>query len=315
MTPDRSLLAFLDAPVLVGDPQGRAVYANPAFSERVGGGREGTVGRPLAELFGGGGREAVLRAVARVCSAGATARFRVREGGVGYSGVASPIEAEGERVGVLILLKEEVDGGERLIGLARELAAPVDRLAGTLETLLEQTGGRRSERHRAVLEDGIIELARLRKGLDEMRAVLAGEGAAAAAGRRVDPAALVRRVRDRVRTRRPEARVPDVLAPPTLPAVAADPERLEELLVDLVLERLDAAPGPRRLTLGARAGGAAGARFAVVSLCEPPGAAPGAEMEPTFGERAASVGAQLHVAREPVLGRAVILRLPAVEPV
>jgi hypothetical protein len=29
--PTLSLLSFLDAPVLVGDPEGRAAYVNPAF--------------------------------------------------------------------------------------------------------------------------------------------------------------------------------------------------------------------------------------------------------------------------------------------
>ena len=31
---DSSLLAFLNAPVLVGDPEGRVVYLNPAFESR-----------------------------------------------------------------------------------------------------------------------------------------------------------------------------------------------------------------------------------------------------------------------------------------
>ena len=39
---ERSLLSFLDAPVVVGDPEGRAVYVNPAFEARFGqGGRRG----------------------------------------------------------------------------------------------------------------------------------------------------------------------------------------------------------------------------------------------------------------------------------
>ena len=30
----RSLLDFIDAPVVVGDPDGRAVYVNPAFQQK-----------------------------------------------------------------------------------------------------------------------------------------------------------------------------------------------------------------------------------------------------------------------------------------
>lgn len=310
MSPDRSLVAFLDAPVVVGDPQGRAVYANPAFAERIAGGQEVGVGRPLAELFGGGGREAVLRAVARACGPGATARFRVREGGVGYAGVASPIVAEGERVGVVILLKEEVDGGERLLGLVREVTRPLDRLGGALDALLEQTGGRRAERYRALLEDGFAELRRARKGLDEMHALLAGEHAPGATKARFEPAALVRRVRDRVRTRWPQAPRVEVLAPATLPEATGDADRVEELLVELVGLRLEADPAPRALVLGARAVGGGAARCLVLSVSEPPGAAAGGESAPTLSERAVSLGAAMHVARNPVLGRTTLLRFP-----
>ena len=103
-----SLLSFLDAPVVVGDPDGRAAYVNPAFETRFSASAEAVTGEPLASLFEGGVREAVLRAVAKVCEKGTSVRLRVRHAGVGYSGVASPIVAEDARVGVVILLKEEV---------------------------------------------------------------------------------------------------------------------------------------------------------------------------------------------------------------
>ncbi|MDX1648484.1 MAG: PAS domain-containing protein [Myxococcota bacterium] len=311
MSPDRSLLAFVDAPVVVGDPQGRAVYANPAFAERIAGGRDVEAGRPLAELFAGGGREAVLRAVARACGPGATARFRVREAGVGYAGVASPIVAEGERVGVVILLKEEVDGGERLLGLVREIAGPLERLGAALDALLEQTGGRRAERYRALVEDGFAELRRARKGLEEMHAVLAGAAGAAGPPARFEPAALMRRVRDRVRARWPDAPTLEVLAPASLPEASGDPDRTEELLVELAGLRLAADPAPSRLVLGVRAVGGAACRALVLSLCEPPGAAAGGECAPAMSERAVSLGATLHVARDPILGRTTLLRFPA----
>lgn len=311
MSADRSLLAFLDAPVVVGDPQGRAVYANPAFNDRIAGGASVEAGRPLAELFGGGGREAVLRAVARVCGRGETARFRVREAGVGFAGVASPIVAEDERVGVVILLKEEVDGGEHLLALAREVDRPLERLGAALDALLEQTGGRRDERHRARLEEGLGELRRARKSLEEMRSLLAGQGGPTVAQERFDPAALVRRVRDRVRTRWPEAPGPEVLAPASLPAALGDAARMEELLVDLVRLRLEAGSPSARRVLGARCVGTGPRRFLVVSLCEPAGGPTAGGRAPALSERAAAAGAQLHVARHPVLGEALLLRLPA----
>ena len=59
-----TLLAFLDAPVVVGDPEGRAAYVNPAFETRFAVASAAATGAPLASLFDGGVREAVLRAVA-----------------------------------------------------------------------------------------------------------------------------------------------------------------------------------------------------------------------------------------------------------
>jgi PAS domain-containing protein len=94
-----SLLSFLEAPVLVGDPDGRAAYVNPAFEARFGVTAEGVTGQPLAVLFDGGLREAMLRAVAEACERGTTARFHLRHAGVGYAAVASPIVAEDARVG------------------------------------------------------------------------------------------------------------------------------------------------------------------------------------------------------------------------
>ena len=51
-----SLLSYLDAPIVVGDPEGRAVYVNPAFEQRFPRAGAQALGLPLAELFDGGAR-------------------------------------------------------------------------------------------------------------------------------------------------------------------------------------------------------------------------------------------------------------------
>ena len=99
MSEGASLLNFLDAPVVVGDPEGRVIFVNPAFEECFAFGAQAS-GMPFAELFQGGGREAFLMAVAQVCETGETVRFRLREDGRGYIGVASPIEAADDRLRV-----------------------------------------------------------------------------------------------------------------------------------------------------------------------------------------------------------------------
>ena len=54
-----SLLSYVDTPILVADPDGSAVYANPTFEARFALPQGGAQGLPLAILFEAGGREEV----------------------------------------------------------------------------------------------------------------------------------------------------------------------------------------------------------------------------------------------------------------
>jgi PAS domain S-box-containing protein len=310
---ERSLLSFLDAPVVVGDPEGRAVYVNPAFERRFGVASEKAAGHPLAALFSGGGREAVLRAVARVCERGESIRFPVRERGIGFEAVVSPIVAEEARVGVVILLREELEGVERLLAIQREISDPIDELESTLQVLHEQTGGRRAQRYRADVEDGLRALARLRKWAEELRATLSGASDPPPAAASLEPAQLVRAVARRERARAATTDTDVVfLAPGTLPRTRGDAAKLEAILLRLVQERLALEPSPEALTLAARSVGRAGDAAVIVSLCERfrAGTAPPPVAEsPLLREVLAECGGELHVTSDPVLGRATVLRL------
>jgi PAS domain S-box-containing protein len=314
---ERSLLSFLDAPVVVGDPEGRAVYVNPAFEARFGVASDGAAGQPLAELFEGGGREAVLRAVAEVCEKGESVRFPLRERGAGFSAVVSPIVADEASVGVVILLREELEGLERLLAIHREIADPVDELEATLQALHEQTGGRRNQRYRADVEDGLRALARLRKWADELHATLAGKGPAAPREASFEPAQLVRAVARRLRARAGAAHA-DVafLAPAALPRARGDAAKLEAVLLRLVQERLALATPPEALTLSARTAGRPPDGAVLLSLAEryPAGTPPPAAGEPALlREVLEGCGASFHVASDAALGRALVLRIPLAE--
>ena len=315
---ERSLLSFLDAPVVVGDPDGNAVYVNPAFEARFGVAAEGATGQPLAELFHGGSREAVLRAVAEVCERGESVKFNLRERGAGFSAVVSPIVADAARVGVVILLREELEGVERLLAIHREIADPVEELQAALEMLHEQTGGRRAQRYRADVEDGLRALARLRKWADELRATLAGrsEGGAPQATC-FEPAQLVRAVARRLRARAGATQADlAFLAPATLPRARGDAAKLEGILLRLVQDRLAAEVPPEFLTLAARSVGRGPEGSVLVTLSErfPAGAAPAAAKEPALvREVLAECGGTLHVASAVGIGRATLLRFPLAE--
>ena len=162
MTGSRSLMDFVDSPVLVGDPEGRAVYVNPAFERDFHASKASIAGVPLAGLFEGGARESVLAAVAGICGGSARERFRLREGGMGFEALASPVEVEVGRVGVVILLFEEPND-EGLKSFRREVQEPLDELAACLVAFSSQTGDRRAHRYRIMIAEGLRAIERMRK--------------------------------------------------------------------------------------------------------------------------------------------------------
>ncbi len=305
---EQSLLSHLDAPIVVGDPDGNAVYINPAFQDRFGAGR---LGSPLAELFEGGAREGVLRAMVSVCDQGQTTRFRVREGEVGFSAVASPITAAGEQVGVVILFKEEVEGLERIMAIQREMRGPMEEIGGALETLFEETGGRRNPHHRVLVEDAQRGFKRLCKWIDEMDALVSG--GKAAASQAFDPAPALREIVRRA-SRISDARGTGVelLIPSTLPEIDGDEGRFVEISLRLVEARLEAEPSPERMTVSARVIGSGEETALLVALSEH---GPGCERavfhdEPISLEAVASLGAEVWALAQDGIGRTTVLRFP-----
>ena len=169
-----SLLDFLDAPIVVGDPDGCVVYLNSSFESSAGIPVSEATGQPLASLFEGGGREAVLRAVAGVCTTGESVRFRLRLGEVGFAALASPIKSANASVGVVILLSEELGSDPRLLALNRGIQAHLDEISRGLSELAEATGGLRSGRYPQALDDSERSIGALRKLAEEIQKILDG---------------------------------------------------------------------------------------------------------------------------------------------
>jgi len=231
------MLSFLDAPVVVGDPDGRAAYVNPAFEACFAISSEAVKGQPLAALFEGGVREAVLGAVAAVCERGTSTRFRVRHGGVGYAGIASPIEAQAARVGFVILLLENAAEHERVHSLARRVQQPTEEIARTLEELGQQAGVR--EKVEALVESGQRAVERLRCSSEELSALLTGHREAEDLG--FEPAEVARDVARRLAEDFAGAHVQfETRIPSVLPSLPGDPARFELLLLQLLRNRLRA---------------------------------------------------------------------------
>lgn len=309
----RSLLTWLPAPVLVGDPEGRVVYVNPAFERRFGVLAKDATGVPLASLFEGGGREAVLRAVAETCHRGREVRFRLRESGGGWTAVAAPIVAENENVGSLLLLQEEILGEEQVLAFHREIQEPLGQLVACLDSLLEQTGGRRSLAYRDQLEEGLRAVQRIEKWSAQLRDGLMGKSSSGQA--QADAQRLVREISEQAaRAAEAGGHGFERLLPSDLPAVAGDEDVLGAGLLRYLRERMASCPGGSSFTLAARAlpdgkppcvlltftEVGSGGSFAMEN------AAPPAHLQQLLG----AIGGSVVQTSDPVAGTTTTIRLP-----
>lgn len=316
-----SLLNFLEAPCLVGDPEGRVVYVNDAFRERFAGAGAKLEGAELVSLFEGGAREAILHAVADVCGGGQSARFRLREGDRGYLGLCSPIDAPGEaasdRVGVVLLLVDEPALDTKLQAAQREIQEPLDEALSCLEQLIDQTGGRRNEVFRGAVERGLAAVVRARKWSEELQAALAGRSGRVEQDARLDPVLLVHAVAGRVEESLNRAGLRlALLAPAQLPPARGDADLLEAALVRLLRLRVATADPSGPLTLSARTMGAGDRCSILISIVDRPRASDedGDEREPqSLADAVTPHGGRVHVVRVPRVGRATALRLPLAE--
>jgi len=314
-----SLLSFLDAPVVVGDPDGCAAYVNPAFETCFAVSAESVTGLPLASLFEGGVREAVLRAVAEVCSDGKSARFRVRHGGLGYGGLASPIIAQDERVGFVIVLFESAPEDERVLALQRLMREPLSEISRVFDELGDADASRRS----ALLEDGMRAATGVRKTHDELVGIL-GSARAGTDGPRsrsdgFDPGAAVRGAAAQISSRFVAAEVAlEVRIPPLLAPVRGRDEVLVEALCSLLEARLEASEAGSSVVVSAKLLDRGDVPSVIIAVLDQHGDGAGAG-EPGDDEPAAvcravqALGGDIRTTRDPVSGRVTGIRLPALK--
>ncbi len=304
-----SLLGHLDTPILVGDPEGHVVYANASFRKRFCPSGEDPTGTALASVFGGGAREAVLKVTAEVLQRGQSARLQIREGGLGYVGLASPIEAEDDRVGVVMVLLEEQSGEDHLAGLAEELADPIGDALRTLGRLLESPAAPLADALRVPLERSLQSLETAQKWIRELQVAIRGGKAQQG---RFDVAASVLRAAERMQGESDASQPFEVLMPPNLPRVAGTAAVFERALLQLIRRRLAESQPGKPLTLLARAFGGDPARGVIVSVVDfPVQDRRGATGHPPEAVQQAmqSIGGDVVCVEDSQIGRVTALRL------
>ena len=313
-----SLLSFLDSPVVVGDPDGRAAYVNPAFEVRFSVAAENVTGEPLASLFEGGVREAVLTSVAEVCESGTSGRFRVKHAGIGYAGLASPIVASDARVGVIILFNESAPDDERVHRVARKILEPIEELGHALEELAGRPAVANDDKAEAVLEVGSRALQQLRDCAQDLSDVLSGRRPDQARQGQFDPAEVAATVIGKLA---PSFAAADVHledgVPASLPLIAGERDDLFQALDQLLRARLAVAvPGSTVAVVG-RTVERGGSRWVVLAVLDvrPGGGAVDDEESPPADvvRRATALGGDVRVSMDPALGRTTAIRLRALK--
>ena len=309
-----SLLDFVDSPVIVGDPDSRVIYVNPSCERRLGIVGAVARGETLSSLFEGGSREAVLKAVAEVCTHGKTSHFKLREGGGDFLAQASPIEAEGDRVGVVILMTDEPAPRN----LPRSL--PVQLLEETIACLQEVAAATSDPDQSDAIERSLAGLQKLEKlassPRSEPEAVMGG-------GRRsepaLDPVRVAWNVAEKVGRELAQSGCDlELLVPQKLPAARGDAGSLEAALVKLVRQRIGEARENSHFTLSARVIGAADRRSVLFSVVH----SSGSDAERVGGEvvtepapreirdQIEELGGSLYSIASERLGRVTSIQLP-----
>jgi len=308
-----SLLDFVDSPIIVGDPDGRVIYINPSCQRRLELSGAAVCGESLASLFEGGSRESVLRAVAEVCAHGQTSRFKLREGGYSYLAEASPIEAEGDRVGVVILMVDEPAPDPRLVAFPGLIAEPVDE---TIACLLDLAATTSDPSVTDVLKQGVASLQKLQKVATELRTEQRGSADGVSPQLTLDPVRLIQQLAGRIGPEVAELGCDlDLLVPPELPAAQGAAKGIEAALVELFRELARCADADSHFILSARVIGGEGRRsllFSVVHLRTRDGEGGAVVTEPAphlISDRVQQLGGTLYAITSEGLGAVFSLQL------
>ena len=249
---------------------------------------------------------------------GDAAGFCIRTNATGWAALLSPIGPPGGRAGAVLLLTEEPVELAKFAGLHRATLEPLEAMQQTLESLHEQTGGRRAKRFTELAETGIREASRLRRTLDELGGALGVRGRTRSSGS-FDAVQLLRRV---VTTLSRDAEVFGIAIQDLLPAselcVAGESEPIEDTLIHWLRARLACTPLLASLSVAAKRVEPGGVPVLLVSFSESatePGSSTGPAVDAELdrvGTAVRRIGGQLQTSHASGGQRLTTLRIPLV---
>ena len=252
--------------IVITDPDGRIVYVNPAFERLSGYSGAEAVGRQVGEIDGATGppelHEAMRAALARG-EAWSGEVVNTRRDGTPYTAemAITPIRADGGRVTDFVSIRRDVTRERELEAQLRQAQKmeAVGRLAGGIahdfNNLLSAVIGF-SELVMADLplgdrrRDDLAEVVRAaQRAADLTRQLLAFGRRQLLRPQVLDLNTLVREVEPMLRRTIGEDVELVIAAEPGLASVRADAGQLEQVILNLAINALDAMPGGGRLTV------------------------------------------------------------------
>jgi hypothetical protein len=223
--------------------------------------------------------------------------------------LASPIEAEDDRVGVVMVLLEEQSNEDDLTGLAEEIGEPIAAAMQSLQALSQSVDNRLTDDQRAMFERGLRSIETAQKWLRELQVAIRGGKPRQG---RFDITNSILRVAERLKNESQTKLDLEVLMPPNLPRVAGTTVVFERLLTQLVRERIGEAKSDEPLTILARSLGGENSRGVLVSLVDIPDAdrrnASGHPPE-AVQQGMASMGGEVICVEDSRVGRVTTMRL------
>ena len=289
----RAVLHAVDAPVAVLWPDGRLLDPNARFREllsRLGPEAAGDAGELAAVL---GPRWA---AALRDCAA--DGRATAWEGPGELGGTLIPLRADGSRTVLVACAVREaggVDAFARLsAGAAHEIRNPLTAMAGLLQLLGPLVPGEPGAGYLRIVREEVARLERIAGDL----LLLGAPAREPPEGWRCDLGACLRSVLDLVSVRaHAQAVTLRAEVQPALPAAAADPAAVRQVLLNLVSNALDAVRPGGAVRCGARAAGA----FVEATVADDGPGIPEQELprvfEPFFTTKAGGTGLGLAVSQ------------------
>jgi PAS domain S-box-containing protein len=248
------VLGYVADGVFLVDSKGVLQLWNPAAEAITGVPAEAVVGRPVEETIPGW--EALARAVSiasvpAACASPATT-LPVEIGGRElWLSVAGVSFEEGTVYAFRDLTQErrlEQLKADFIATVSHELRTPIAAVHGAAKTLEREDFDVPDDLRRqllAVISDQSDRLAHVVE--DILLASQADSGRLALASEQVDTADVARRVIAAARTHAPEELSLELVAPPDLPAVAADRDKLRQVLANLVGNAIKYSPGTGRI--------------------------------------------------------------------